>query len=635
MSRSLVAFLASRRLARLAGFDPVARRDRLDAVGHLARVDRLARGARLGRLAPGLLAVCAGLCAVGATVGCARGQRPSLVTTAETTRYVQTGRFDEAVRLCRDFARAYDRVRCDQLGATGEGRPIVALHIGRGDRPAIYLQAGIHAGEIEGKDAGFWFLRDLLDGKVAPGALDAVDVVFVPVVNPDGHERFGPNNRPNQRGPAEMGFRTNDARLNINRDYVKADTPEMAALLHAFTRYRPVLLVDLHTTDGAKFQHDISINIAPRAPRGDKLDVTAGELAAATVKRLTELGHLPVTFYPSFLTDDDPTSGFAVNEAPPRFSQNYAGARGRLGMLIETHSWRSYRERAESTYHALQAIFEDARQHARDWAAAEAAADRTDQQLGGSDVTLLWDTGPHTTPIEFRGYAYSKTHSDISGRDWIVYDEHRPEIWRVPLYDQLVPMVTVHAPRGGYVVDGGFAAMVAAVLDRHGLRYARLAGQPRANVEVFRAAKVHPQPPFEGHVPVEIDGAWAAETRTLERGAIFIPIAQPSARLVLHLFEPALPDSLARWGLFNVVFERKEYMEPYVAEQVARDMLAADPSLRAAFDAALAADPELAGSPGRRLDWFYRRSPAWDERVNLLPVYRTQTPLAAAPPSRP
>ena len=246
-------------------------------------------------------------------------------------------------------------------------------------------------------------MRDLLDGKVCPGALDAVDVVFVPVVNPDGHERFGPNNRPNQRGPAEMGFRTNDARLNINRDFVKADTPEMHAILHAFTAYHPALLVDLHTTDGAKFQHDISINIAPLAPRQDKLEATAAELSAYTVKRLTELGHLPVAFYPSFLDNDDPTSGFAVSEAPPRFSQNYAGVRSRLGMLVETHSWRTYRERAESTYHALQAIFEAARRNAAAWATAEAAADRADAQLGGTDVTLVWDNGPHKTEIEFRG----------------------------------------------------------------------------------------------------------------------------------------------------------------------------------------------------------------------------------------
>jgi len=563
-----------------------------------------------------------------------QGSRPVLATVAEASQYIKTGRHDEAVRLCHDFATAYAGVRCDELGRTGEDRPIVALHVSRGrGHPTIYIQAGIHAGEIEGKDAGFWFLRDLLDGKIAPGALDVVDLVFVPVVNPDGHERTGPNNRPNQRGPAEMGFRTNDARLNVNRDFVKAETPEMHAILRAFTRYRPALLVDLHTTDGAKFEHDISINVAPLAPRNDKLEVTAAELAGATVKRLTELGHLPLAFYPSFVANDDPTSGFAVSEPPPRFSQFYAAARSRLGMLVETHSWRTYRERTASTYHALQAIVEDARLHAAAWVAAEAQADRADAQLGGSDVTLVWDTGPHRTEIEFRGYAYDKAHSEISGGDWIVYDEHKPQIWRVPLFDELVPKVTISVPRGGYLIDGGFAPMVAAVLDRHALRYTRLTGQPRVDVEVYRATKVTFLPQFEGRTPVALQGAWTPEPRTLERGAIFVPIDQPSARLVLHLLEPALPDSLVQWGSFNAVFERKEYMESYVAEQVARDMLAADPALRAAFDAEVSADPELAKSPRRRLDWFYRRSAAWDERVNLLPIYRTAT--AFPPPARP
>jgi hypothetical protein len=554
----------------------------------------------------------------------ARGPRPVLTTTAETSHYADTGRYAEAVRLCRDFARSYAGVRCVELGRTGEDRPIVALHISRGaGHPAIYVQAGIHAGEIEGKDAGFWFARDLLDGAVAPGALDVVDLVFVPVVNPDGHERFGANNRPNQRGPSQMGFRTNDARLNINRDFVKADTPEMHALLHAFTTYHPVLWVDLHTTDGAKFEHDISINIAPIAPRKDQLDATAAALAGYTIKRLGELGHLPVAFYPSFLTNDDPTSGFAIGEAPPRFSQAYAGVRSRLGMLVETHSWRTYRERSESTYHALQAIFEDAVHHAADWVAAEAAADRADAALGGSEVALTWEPGPHRTEIAFRGYAYTKTRSEISGADRIVYDEHAPQIWHIPLFDQLVPKLVIRAPGAGYLIDGGFARTVAAILDRHGLRYLAVDGQPRVPVEVYRATKVHYNPPFEGRTTVALEGAWTPETRTLEQGAIFVPIAQPSARLILHLLEPELPDSLAQWGLFNAAFERKEYMEPYVAEQVARDMLAADPSLQAAFDAALAADPELAKSPARRLDWFYKRHPAWDERVNLLPVYRT------------
>jgi hypothetical protein len=553
-----------------------------------------------------------------------------LTTTAEISKYIHTGRYDEVIRLCHDFADTYPGVRCVELGKTGEDRPIVALHVSRGSgHPVIYVQAGIHAGEIEGKDAGFWFLRDVLDGKICPGALDAVDVVFLPVVNPDGHERFGPNNRPNQRGPAEMGFRTNDARLNINRDFVKADTPEMKAILHAFTTYRPALLIDLHTTDGAKFEHDISITMGPLEPRTDKLDATAAALGDAVGKRLTELGHLPLRFYPSFVEGEEPTSGFAVTEVPPRFSQAYAGARSRLGMLVETHSWRTYRERTESTYHTLQAVLEDAKLHAAAWVAAETSAERADAALGGTDVALSWTTGPHKTEIEFRGYAYEQTKSEISGGIRIVYDEKTPQIWRIPLYDRLVPKTTVRVPRAGYIVDGGFASLIAPILDRHGVRYIKVTGEPRVSVEAYRASKVAYRPPFEGRTAVMLEGSWAPEARTLERGALFVPIDQPGTRLVVHLFDPSLPDSLAQWGFLNAVFERKEYMDPYVAEQVARDLLAADPSLRAAFDAALAADPELAKSPPRRLEWFQRRHPTWDERVNLLPIYRTDTRLPA------
>ena len=560
----------------------------------------------------------------------AAAPRPLLVTVGEQSGYVRTGRYDEVVRLCHDFARAYPHVACREIGKSGEGRPMLALELRRDPRlPTVMIEAGIHAGEIEGKDAGFWFLRDLLDGKVVPGALDVVDIVFVPVVNPDGHERFGANNRPNQRGPEQMGFRTTGARLNMNRDFVKADTPEIQAVVDEFWRVDPVLLVDLHTTDGAKFEHDISITIAPRAPREDKLDRVAGALADGEVARLTQLGHLPVAFYPSFVDGDDPMSGFAISEAPPRFSQEYAAARDRLGMLVETHSWRTYRERATSTYHALQAIVEIAQRGAAGWRAAEDAV----PSIAGARVTMTWDNGPHRSEIAFRGYAYDKRHSEISGGDWIVYDERTPQIWNVPLRDELVPAIAIDAPRGGYLIDGGFAPQIAAVLDRHHIAHVPVEPQP-VDVEVWRATKVTYGAPFEGRTRTTIDGGWQHETRTLDAGAMFVPLQQPAARLILHLLEPQLPDSLVQWGELNAAFERKEYMEAYVAEQVARDLIAKDPTLKTQFDAAVAADPELAKSAERRLDWFYRRSAAWDERVNLLPIYRTDRDFRPPSPSR-
>ncbi|HEY5928525.1 MAG TPA: M14 family zinc carboxypeptidase [Kofleriaceae bacterium] len=552
-----------------------------------------------------------------------------LVTTGEASQYVKTGRYAEAVQLCRDFARVYADVTCKTIGLTLEDRPIVALHVSRGsDRPTIYLQGGIHAGEIEGKDAGFWFLRDLLDGKVAPGALDAVDVMFVPVINPDGHERFGPNNRPNQRGPEEMGFRTNAARLNVNRDFVKADSQEMHAILGVVRRHDPIVFVDLHATDGAKFEHDIAVMVGPLAPRADPLEETAQALSAQLMTRLTALGHLPLPFYPSFDKDDDPTSGFSAGEAPLRFSTPYMSmGRSRIGILVETHSWRTYKERVHSTYHLLQALFERAITDAPVWAKAARDADTAELALRGGELPLVYTNGPRVTQLDFRGYAYEVKTSDLTGGTWITYDESKPQIWKVPLRDEVVPKLVTRVPKVGYIIDGGFAAQLAPLLDRHGIRYMRIAGTPRVDVEAFRATKVKFEQPFEGRTRVELTGAWAGEARTLDQGAIFVSLNQPLVRLIVHLMDPAGPDSFAQWGFVTTAFERKEYIEGYVIEDQARQMLDKDPSLRAQFDAAVAADPELAKSPERKRDWFYRRHPAWDDKYNLLPIYRSDREL--------
>jgi hypothetical protein len=143
------------------------------------------------------------------------------------------------------------------------------------------------------------------------------------------------------------------------------------------------------------------------------------------------------------------------------------------------------------------------------------------------------------------------------------------------------------------------------------------------SLETFRADQVEfAAAPFEGRQTVTVSGAWRAERRDVAVGALFVPIAQPNARVIMGLLEPQAPDSLAAWGFFNNAFERKEYMEAYVAEQVAADMLN-DPAVAAEFRNRLAEDPEFARSPQARLDFFYRRHPSFDERLNLYPVFRT------------
>jgi hypothetical protein len=244
-------------------------------------------------------------------------------------------------------------------------------------------------------------------------------------------------------------------------------------------------------------------------------------------------------------------------------------------------------------------------------------------------VALDFDNGPHITMIDFEGYAYTRQPSAISGGLVTHYDNTKAQVWHLPLKDEVVPKILITAPAGGYVVPAAAAGWMSEKLTLHGIRFEHIAkARPDVPVETFRATKVtYSKTPFEGHTTMTFEGRWQPETRVLAAGSLFVPIAQPNARVLVALLEPLAPDSLAAWGFFNTAFESKEYMEPYVAEQVARDILAKDPTVAEAFNKKLAQDPEFAANPQERLDFFYHLSPSADDRLNLYPIYR----VAAVP----
>jgi hypothetical protein len=147
---------------------------------------------------------------------------------------------------------------------------------------------------------------------------------------------------------------------------------------------------------------------------------------------------------------------------------------------------------------------------------------------------------------------------------------------------------------------------------------------PQLAVQAFRATKATAAATtVEGRTVMTLEGSWRDEPRDVPAGSLFVPIAQPGAWLAMTLLEPSSTDSLVAWGFFNTAFERKEYMEGYVTERWAAEAMAKDPELRRAFERRLDEDPAFARSPSARLEFFFRRHPAWDERLNLYPVYRT------------
>jgi len=560
---------------------------------------------------------------------------PDLSTVAERSGYQATGRYDEVQRLCAAYQEAYPKaVRCFTFGETPEGRPMLALAVSRTGAltaaaakqrklPVLLVQGGIHAGEIDGKDAGFWALHEALDGKAATGALDKQVVLFVPVFNVDGHERFSKNNRPNQRGPVEMGWRVTAQNYNLNRDYVKADAPEMQAMLKLVNEWDPLACIDLHVTDGAKFQPDVSIQVEPVHGGDPELLPIGKELRENVMADLRKQGSDPRHFYISFAKTDEPDSGFVDGMLTPRFSTGYFPLRNRLTMLVETHSWRDYPHRVKVTRNTIVSLMDQFAQHGAAWAKAAAEADVRAAKL--ENVALSYKTTERSTMIDFPGYEYTRTPSDVSGGMWTKYDESKPQKWTVPLRDEVVPDMVAVAPAGGYLIPAAQAALLEPKLKVHGISYTVLKTAPgKVAVETFRAdeAKLSGAS-FEGHQLASWKGAWKPEQRDVGKGALFVPIAQAKSRLVMTMLEPAGADSLAAWGFFNNFTERKEYMEEYVAEEAAREMLAADPALAAAFKARLESDPAFAKNPRARLDFFARRHGSWDERQNLYPVYRS------------
>ena len=569
----------------------------------------------------------------------------TLSTVAEQSAFRQTGRFDEVIALCARFQKQYPTaVRCREFGRTPEGRPMLMLVASRSGAltaqqarqrglPVLLVQGGIHAGEIDGKDAGFLALREALENTAAKGALEKQVLLFVPVFNIDGHERFGRWNRPNQRGPEQMGWRTTGQNFNLNRDYVKADTPEMQAMLRLVNEWDPLAYIDLHVTDGAKFEHDVSIQVEPVHAGDAQLQKAGLQLRDAVLADLSAQGSLPLAFYPSFAVTDDPSSGFVDSVATPRFSTGYFQLRNRFGMLVETHSWKDYATRVRVTRNTILSILGQVAAHGTQWLEAAHAADARAVALGGQTVALDYAATDKTRSIDFRGYHYTRTLSPISGALMTHYDESAPEVWKIPLRYDVQPSVSVDAPMAGYLVPAAHAAWVGAKLGQHGIRYQvvpALTGP--VPIQVFRATKTSfAAQSVEGHQRLTLEGQWRSELRGVGAGSLFVPIAQPKARLVMALLEPTAPDSLAAWGEFNNAFEQKEYMEDYVAEDVAKAQLVADPALAAEFARKLAGDPVFAKDGSARLQYFARRHSSWDERFNLYPILRTGTVPARAP----
>ncbi|MET0229546.1 MAG: M14 family metallopeptidase, partial [Rhodanobacteraceae bacterium] len=501
-----------------------------------------------------------GLAFVAFDAGASKAVMTDRTTPAERSQFHTTPSYaDTKAYLERLAAASPATIHLTRFGVSPEGRDlmlVVAAKNGeftpeaarKSGKEIVLVQAGIHAGEIEGKDAALMLMRDLSAGGKHANLLDRAILVWLPIFNVDGHEHSNPYNRINQNGPEEMGFRATAQNLNLNRDYMKADAPEMRAWLAMFDAWMPDLFMDIHTTDGADYQYDLTWYLEEWGsldPAVKAWQDTA--LKQAIFPAFDRMGHRQSP-YLELVDHRDITKGIGNFGSGPRFSTGYVALRNRAALLVETHMLKPYEVRVRATYDLVVATLRYLDAHPGTLHAAVTKADADTVAHAGAEIPVAF--GTTETPVAFRlaGYAFSQQKSEISGDTWVTYDPGTPKTFEIPFYRDLIATASVKLP-AAYIVPAAWP-QIAEKLGEHGIRFERIAHDTTLDVERYRLANPVWEPkPFEGRHLLRDVSITPERARVAARaGSIVIPMDQPAANLIANLLEPAAPDSLVRWG---------------------------------------------------------------------------------------
>ncbi len=488
------------------------------------------------------------------------GPLQAQVTAAERTGFRETSSHADVLAFLDSLQRAGASIRVARLATSAEGReiplvvaarPMVAgpAEAHRSEKPIVYLQANIHAGEVEGKEALQMLLRDLTVGPLRP-LLDSLVVLAVPIYNADGNDLLGPGDRhrPGQSGPPVVGRRPNGQGLDLNRDYVKMEAPETRGAAAMIAEWDPDLLVDLHTTNGSYHGYALTYasGLNPNGGAGD--EYVRSTFLPAVRERMRRRHGMETFSYGNFLNQepDSLAQGWVTYDPRPRFGTNWFGMRGRLAILSEAYSNAPFADRVAATYafvreilsltveqrRSVKAIGREADRHRPDSLAVRSRLGPGKDQDVIAEITRGDGDGSHGFARRIRTGAFRTI--------------------RMPVYDHFVPARREALP-AAYLLPARLRPVVD-LLRRHGVPVERLNGTWEGELEAFRIDSISVGPLFEGHRTVSVEGAWLAGGQPLPAvgpGWYHVGTAGRLGRLAAYLLEPASEDGVATWNLLD------------------------------------------------------------------------------------
>jgi len=541
------------------------------------------------------------------------GKRP--LTRAERTNFAETSHYDDVVAFIDSLRTLGAKIVIGSIGTTVRGRslpyviasrPLITTvaEARRLGRPVAYIQANIHAGEVEGKEAMLSMLRDLLfDPK--PNVLDSLVLIVQPIYNADGNEQWGPQarNRSSQNGPELVGTRQNASGWNLNRDYVDADAPETRSSLAMFNQWNPDLFMDLHTTDGSIHGYGLTYSPPLTATAVNVIPYTAGVMLPVIRQRMLDREGFHVIDYGDFsrprsgsqsgapggalggggfgagrrggrggprgprppsleeiIADSIPTSGWVFSTYEPfaRYGTNYYGLRNRIAILSEAFSHDPFARRVASTYDFVSEILSYVAEHRAEILALGRDADAKVVSWGthpGTSPALPLRSRMDTTRIEDVRVEMVVPLTDSTKAEPGMRDRQRTgiiKLVRMPVMASFTPTLTTTLPYA-YAFDGATAHAILPILRMHGLTIEQLDAPARVTAQAFSVDSVMDRGHSETSREMkDITGRWqAAGARTLPAGTYVVAAGQPLGLVAFYLLEPLSEDGLMQWSFYD------------------------------------------------------------------------------------
>jgi dipeptidyl-peptidase-4 len=494
------------------------------------------------------------------------------VTTAESTDYKATSTYAEVLAFVRDLQKLSPFVRVETICTSTEGRDVPLLVIGKplpedplalryDKRVVVYFQANIHAGEVEGKESALMLARDIvLDPKLP--YLDKIVLLIAPIFNADGNDKMDPRNRRGQVGPEKgSGVRHNGQNLDLNRDAMKLESPEMRGLVrNVLRRWDPLLLVDCHTTDGSYHQEPVTYSW-PLCPNGDPAVLRYARdkmLPAVDAALEKKYGTLSVP-YGDPMDFRDMEKGWQTFGHQPRYMTNYIGLRNRLSVLIENYNYADFRTRVAGNYHFLKGLLDHVAANAAELQKLVADADARTVQTGlapaeADTFGLDIDVQPLPGKISILGYEMEAPPPPAEGAAPGPFPRLRPtdrkKTYTMPYYADFVAKRSVRLPYAYLIPIVG--TEIPDKLRQHGIAVERLTEAATLETEAFRLKEIKgAERLYQGHRTNTVKGEYAVEKREFPKGTYLVRTAQPLGRLAAYLLEAESDDGLLVWNYFD------------------------------------------------------------------------------------